>query len=151
MIQRIQTVFLVVVAALSSLMLTGDLLMMDNGTGTLFILNFLGIGLEGGELLQHLWPLTLILVLVPLLALTALFLYRKRSLQMRFTMWALLLSIGTLLLGAFYIYTFDKKMDVTIIWKYRVVIPVITAILSWLAYRAILRDDLLVKSYDRLR
>jgi hypothetical protein len=151
MIQRIQTLFLLVVAVLSGFMLTGDLLIMDSGSGTLFTIGFQGLGEEGGEIIQRLWPLSFLLALVPLLALVAIFLYRKRSTQMRVTMITLLLSLGTLFLGAFYVIMFDRKIDVTIIWKIKVVFPLVSAILAWLAYRAILRDDLMVKSYDRLR
>jgi hypothetical protein len=151
MIQRIQTLFLLVVAVLSGFMLTGDLLIMDSGSGTLFTIGFQGLGEEGGKIIQRLWPLSFLLALVPLLALVAIFLYRKRSTQMRVTMITLLLSLGTLFLGAFYVIMFDRKIDVTIIWKIKVVFPLVSAILAWLAYRAILRDDLMVKSYDRLR
>jgi len=70
---------------------------------------------------------------------------------MRVTMIVLLLSLGTLILGAFYVLMFDRKIDITILWKVRAVFPLVSAILAWLAHRAILRDELLVKSYDRLR
>ncbi len=69
MIQRIQTLFLIAILVLSGLMLTGDLVKMDNGTGTIFTISFAGLGEEGGEIIQHLWPLSVILVIVPLLAL----------------------------------------------------------------------------------
>jgi uncharacterized membrane protein YcaP (DUF421 family) len=81
----------------------------------------------------------------------AVFLYKKRVLQMRIAMFVLLLSIGTIILGAFYIIMFDKKIDVTMIWKARAIFPLISAILAWLAYRSIMKDDLKVRSYDRLR
>lgn len=151
MIQRIQTLFLLGVALLSGLMLTGDIVMMDSGGGTLFSINFLGLSEDGGPVLQRLWPLTFLLALVPVLALVALFLYRRRPLQMRLTMIVLLLSLGTLILGAFYVVMFDRKIDITVLWKVRVLFPLVSAILAWLAHRAILKDELLVKSYDRLR
>ncbi|MBE0679903.1 MAG: DUF4293 domain-containing protein [Bacteroidales bacterium] len=151
MIQRIQTLFLLAAAILSGLMLTGDLVIMDSGTGTLFNISFAGLGEVGGRLLQRLWPLSFIIGLVPVLALAGVFLYKKRTLQMRVTMFILLLSIGTIILGAFYVIMFDRKIDVTIIWKVRALFPLISAILAWLAYRAIMKDDLRVKSYDRLR
>jgi len=103
MIQRIQTLFLIAILVLSGLMLTGDLIKMDNGTGTLFAISFSGLGEEGGEVIQRLWPLSVVLVIVPLLALVAVFLFKRRQLQMRITMLVLLLSIGVLILGAFYI------------------------------------------------
>jgi len=151
MIQRIQTVFLLAVVILSGLMLTGDLIIMDSGTGTLFNISLAGLGEVGGRLLQRLWPLSFIIELVPVLALAAVFLYKKRSLQMRITMFIMLLSLGTIILGAFYVIMFDRKIDVTVIWKVRALFPLISAILAWLAYRAIMKDDLRVKSYDRLR
>ncbi len=143
--------FLLGVTLLSGLMLTGDLVMMDSGSGTLFSINFMGLSEKGGEILQRLWPLTFLLALVPVLSLAALFLYRKRPLQMRITMIVLLLSLGTLILGAFYVVMFDRKIDITVLWKVRALFPLVSAILAWLAHRAILRDELLVKSYDRLR
>ncbi|MFZ0471799.1 MAG: DUF4293 domain-containing protein [Bacteroidales bacterium] len=151
MIQRIQTLFLIAILVLSGLMFTGDLINMDNGTGTVFTISFDGLGEKGGEIIQHLWPLTVILVIVPLLALIAIFLFKRRQLQMRITMLVLLLSLGTLLLGAFYIIMFDRKMEITVIWQVKAVFPLVSAILAWLAYRSILKDDLMVRSYDRLR
>ena len=70
---------------------------------------------------------------------------------MKITMLVLLLSLGALILGAFYVIMFDRKIDVTVIWKIKVIFPLISAILAWMAYRSILKDDLKVKSYDRLR
>jgi peptidoglycan/LPS O-acetylase OafA/YrhL len=151
MIQRIQTLFLIAVVVLSALLLTGDLLIMDNGTGTLFTISFMGLGEAGGKSLQMLWPLSILIGIVPLLALVAIFLYRKRQLQMRVTMLVLLLSLGTIIMGAFYVMMFDRKIPVEIIWKIKAVFPLLSAILAWLAYRSILKDDLMVRSYDRLR
>jgi len=151
MIQRIQTIFLLTIAVLSGLMLTGDLIIMSAGQATLFSISFAGLGENGGEIIQRLWPLSVILVLVPLLALAAVFLYKKRALQMRITMFVLLLSLGTIILGAFYVLMFDKKIDIRIIWTLKAIFPLISAIMAWLAYRSIMRDDLKVRSYDRLR
>lgn len=151
MIQRIQTLFLLAAAVLSGLLLTGDLINLSAGSGSLYSLGFPGLTDNGGEVLQRLWPMTVILALVPLLALAAVFLYKKRSIQMRLTMFVLLLSLGTIILGAFYILMFDRKIDVTLVWKVRAVFPLVSAILAWLAYRGIMKDELIVRSYDRLR
>jgi len=151
MIQRIQSLFLLAVAVLSGLLMAGDLIILDNGTGTLFSVSFAGLGEVGGKLLQRLWPLSVIIALVPVMALAAIFLFKKRSLQMRLTMLILLLSIGTIILGAFYIFMFDRKIEISLIWKIKALFPIISAILAGLAYRKILQDDMLVKSYDRLR
>jgi dipeptide/tripeptide permease len=151
MIQRIQTLFLLAVAVLSGLMMTGDLIILDNGSGTLFSIGFAGLVEVGGKFLQSLWPLSVIIALVPLLALAAIFLFRNRKLQMRLTMLLLLLSLGTIILAAFYVIMFNRKIEVSLIWRIKALFPIISAIFAWLAYRKILQDDLLVKSYDRLR
>lgn len=151
MIQRIQTLFLLVVAVLSGLMLTGDLISLTAGDTTVFSLSFMGLGEQGGDIIQRLWPMTVILALVPLLAFIAIFLYKNRPLQMRFAMLVLLLSLGTLILGSFYILMFDRKIDITVVWRAKALFPLISAILAWLAHRAILKDEVKVRSYDRLR
>jgi hypothetical protein len=151
MIQRVQTLFLLAIAVLSGLLLTGNLVQLSTAGGTLFNLGFKGLSDSSGEIFQRLWPMTIILAIVPLLAVTAIFLYKKRNLQMRLTMGVLLLSLGTVILGAFYVLTFDRKIDVTLVWTVKAVFPFLSVILSWLAYRAILRDEIRVRSYDRLR
>lgn len=143
--------FLLVVAVLSGLMLTGDLISLTAGDTTVFSLSFMGLGEQGGDIIQRLWPMTVILALVPLLAFIAIFLYKNRPLQMRFAMLVLLLSLGTLILGAFYILMFDRKIDITVVWRAKALFPLISAILAWLAHRAILKDEVKVRSYDRLR
>lgn len=143
--------FLLVVAVLSGLMLTGDLISLTAGDTTVFSLSFMGLGEQGGDIIQRLWPMTVILALVPLLAFIAIFLYKNRPLQMRFAMLVLLLSLGTLILGSFYILMFDRKIDITVVWRAKALFPLISAILAWLAHRAILKDEVKVRSYDRLR
>ncbi len=151
MIQRIQTLFLLACLVLACLMLTGDLIVLDDGMGTLFSVSFSGLGKAGGESLQRLWPLSVLIAIVPLLTLISIFLYKRRKWQMRAVMLILLLSLGTFILGAFYVFMFDRKINITLLWKIKALFPLINAILAWLAYRSILKDDLLVKSYDRLR
>ena len=56
MIQRIQSLFLLAVAVLSGLMMAGDLIILDNGTGTLFSVSFAGLGEVGGKLFRDSGP-----------------------------------------------------------------------------------------------
>jgi hypothetical protein len=151
MIQRVQTLFLLAAAILSGLLLSGDIIRLTAGNSAVFSLGFMGMGEQGGEVLQRLWPMTVILAIVPLLALVAIFLYKNRPLQMRLTMLVLLLSLGTVILGAFYVLMLDRKIGITVVWTVKAVFPLVSALLAWLAWRAILKDDARVKSYDRLR
>ncbi len=150
MIQRIQTLFLLLVLLLSALLLRGELLGLSTGSSMLTI-GFPGVSDSGGMILQQLWPLRIIMALVPLLTLVAILLYRRRTTQMRVVMMVLLLSLGIIILGSFYVLMLSRKIEFTVVWRVRAIFPLLMAILSWLAYRAILKDELLVKSYDRLR
>ncbi len=151
MIQRKQTLFLLAAAILSGFMLTGELVRLNTASGTFFTIGFMGLTENGEEVIQRLWPLTVIIALVPLLALIAISIYKKRTVQMRLTMLVLLLSLGTLILGAFYVLMFDRKIDITVVWTVKSLFPLVSAILAWLAYRAIMKDEMRVRSYDRLR
>lgn len=151
MIQRIQTLFLLAAAVLSGLMLKGELVRMGTDAGTFFSIDFMGLTDSRGEVIQHLWPLTVLLALVPLLALISIFAFKRRTVQMRLSMLVLLLSLGTLILGAFYVLMFDRKIDITVMWTVKSLFPLVSAILTWLAYRAIMKDEMRVRSYERLR
>ncbi len=151
MIQRIQTLFLLAAAVLSGLMLKGELVRMGTDAGTFFSIDFMGLTDSRGEVIQHLWPLTVLLALVPLLALISIFAFKRRTVQMRLSMLVLLLSLGTLILGAFYVLMFDRKIDITVVWTVKSLFPLVSAILAWLAYRAIMKDEMRVRSYERLR
>lgn len=151
MIQRIQTLFLLIVTLLSGLMLSGDLLLLRSGGGTLFSFGFYGVGEYGGKIIQSLLPLKVVMAATPLLALTAIFLFRNRKLQMRIAMLVLLLSLGTILLGAFYILMFNRKIEISVVWKIKALFPLLSAVFAWLAWRAVSHDEEKVRSYDRLR
>lgn len=151
MIQRIQTLFLLAALVFFGLLFTGELVTMTGNNGSSFSMTALGLFNNEGILIQRLWPLTGILILTTMLTLVSVFLFRNRKLQMRTVMLVLLLSLGIFLLGAFYVVMLDRKIDITVLWKIKSLFPLVSAILSWLAYRSILKDELLVKSYDRLR
>jgi hypothetical protein len=52
---------------------------------------------------------------------------------------------------AYYILIFIQSHNVSLVPGIKTFIPVVTIILSILAYRGIKKDEALVKSYDRLR
>jgi hypothetical protein len=153
MIQRVQSLFLLAAAVLSALMLTGTIMEMKDVFGNLYTLDFntLTVNLSGNVQVQKLWPMTVIFFAVPLTCLVSIFFYSNRKLQLKITMVALLLSIASLFLGAFYLIMLGKKIELSYIWQYRDIIPIASAILCWLAYRAIRKDEEKVRSLDRIR
>lgn len=92
--------------------------------------------------------LTISIVAAGLLGLVAIFLYKDRKLQMRLTLVALFLSGLNLVLFWTQVKKFvpnEGNYDLTAI------IAIITPVLFILAIRGIYRDNKLVKSLDRLR
>jgi len=153
MIQRIQTLFLLAAAVLAGLLITGSLLEMTDLFGNRYILNYSSVTATISEKaqVQNIWPLAIIIICVPVSCLISIFLYRNRRLQMKMTLASLLLSLGSLFVAGFFVIMLGRKVDLTYIWNIKVTFPLVEAILCWLAYRAIQRDDEKVKSLDRIR
>lgn len=85
------------------------------------------------------------------LELLGIFLFRRRALQMRICIFCIILLVGWYLA----LVAFAYIMGDGLVGEYRpqlwASIPAINAILLYLAFRAILHDELLVRSLDRLR
>jgi glucan phosphoethanolaminetransferase (alkaline phosphatase superfamily) len=151
MIQRIQTIYLLLTILLAVLFLSGDIIHFQNGNA----ISLAGISTLQTENLSapqlSTWPLTVFSVLVPLIALITIFLFRNRPLQMKFTLFLILMII--FLIGAVIYFTLavNKTFRTDLQPGIKLVIPVAMLILSALAYRSIKKDQELVKSYDRLR
>jgi len=155
MIQRIQTLFLVIAATLSVFLLRGPIVRLVNNAGETYILNYKGIyAVDNGvvnALIEKSLPLTIILIAVPLLLFIAIFLFKRRKLQIRLTVFSTLLLLGAFLLILFYIFYTGSKLEAELIFNIKLTFPVIGAVFGYLAFRNILKDELLIKSYDRIR
>ncbi|MCD4769581.1 MAG: DUF4293 domain-containing protein [Bacteroidales bacterium] len=154
MIQRIQTIYLAVATALSGFLLNGSILTLVGSNGETYVLNWNGIFLIDNSIsipFEKTLPLTILLIIVPLLLFLAIFLYKRRKLQIRVTVLSTLLLLGVFILILYYIYYSGRSLEADYIFNIKVVFPPVGAILGYLAFRAILKDELLVKSYDRIR
>jgi UDP-N-acetylmuramyl pentapeptide phosphotransferase/UDP-N-acetylglucosamine-1-phosphate transferase len=101
---------------------------------------------------QSVWPLTVLLVSIMLIGIVDIFLYKKRTLQMRICLFNIFLMFG--LVAMIYYYARYApvgvdRADSVLLWP--IVIPFISIILTYLALKAIQKDDALVKSWERLR
>jgi|WetSurSiteA1Bulk_404760.scaffolds.fasta_scaffold04830_5 hypothetical protein len=118
-------------------------------------MNFRGIWLLSGagtpELLQSQIPFSVIALSIPILSLTAIFLYKKRRLQMKFTIGVIFLDIILIMYLIFFAYLIINRYHVEFIPFINMIIPPLVLILSILAYIRIKKDENLVRSYDRLR
>ena len=154
MIQRIQTVYLAISALLSGLLLNGNIARMIADDGRLYELTFRGI-IDAGSvppvLTEKSLPLSILLIVLPVLFFVAIFLFKNRKLQIRITVLSTLLFAGALLLMLYYVFYAGKSLGANLVFSIKIIFPVIGLITGYLAFRSILRDELLVKSYDRIR
>ena len=147
MIQRIQTVYLLIVAGL---LITAMCMPIGYFIDTMGEHPFKALGLEINDAFQSTWGLFGILMLSTIVAVATIFLYKNRMLQFRMTIFNSLLLVG-FYIGAFAFY-FALKNDANMFrvgWA--LCLPLISIILNILAVRAIGRDEVMVKAADRLR
>jgi len=155
MIQRIQSVYLFLTTLMSLLFLNGNILRFINNSGSAINIALSGIvsnsGGQGLEVVESVWPLTIITILVAAISLITIFLYRNRKQQLILTKLLIGLVVILILVVCFYSYVIITKYSGTFVPGFKMAIPPVMLILSMLAHRGIRNDDRLVKSYDRLR
>ena len=98
------------------------------------------------------------LVVTTLLPFVTIFLYKNRPLQIRLCGVECVLLIGVLVVIGAFTYAICNNIfadfDITwsnIVFRFPILMPIVSVILTPLAMRAILRDELLVRSLDRIR
>lgn len=152
MIQRIQSIYLLVVSILLGTMFFYPLAEMLSSDGQLFVYYFNGLAREGEEALYLLTipPIILLGIIVGISFIT-IFLYKKRIIQMRLNSFNVILMIGYLGLNYYYIQNFSKQLEGVVSYQIAAIFPFIAAILTYLAIRAIGKDEALIRSMDRIR
>jgi hypothetical protein len=147
MIQRIQTVYLLISALLvaSLIKLKFADLAVNNELYT-----FVAKGIYSGE--ELLFNGLAIFILIPIIALLqfiVIFLYKKRILQIRILVFCSVLLLG--LFGLFFYFTYAGFTGAKVAFKIPVVFPIVAVILNYLAIRAIGKDEALIRSLNRIR
>lgn len=153
MIQRVQTLFLLVATILSALVVFVPISEMMLPNGDVAKLYSTGLkNLNSSEVLYQTFPILILGLATSLLSLITIFIYQRRTIQMRLCVYNILLLLFMAILFAYYYFDIRNKLEVQMhSFSYTLVIPLVNIILIFQAFRAIRRDDLLIKSYDRLR
>ncbi len=164
MIQRIQSVYLLLVVVLGIVLCFVPVLQLttplDAGVQRMWELSATGLTEQTPSLdqlclqpavLKGLWGLTISTLLIPLLAGIDLFLFKKRLLQARLNIFTVLLCVGYY--GIIYLYGKLAAMSIGVEWHmtFWCAIPAVCAVLTLMATRRILADEALVRSADRIR
>ncbi|MDB4583589.1 DUF4293 domain-containing protein [Draconibacterium sp.] len=147
MIQRIQTVFILVAGLL---------------VGSLYVAKFADLSVnqelhtftafgifKGEALVFDGLPIMIFIGIIALLHLVIIFLYKKRIRQIRMLAFTIVLLLG--LFGLFFYFTYAGFDGATVAFKAPIAFPIVAIILDYLAIRAIGKDEALVRSMDRIR
>ena len=172
MIQRIQTVYLALVAVLSILGLCLPLAQYYVGTTQVATFNnFTYTAAKGYDTFGafSIAPLAfgVLLSIVILLTLVSIMLFRYRMRQLRLIIFSTILLVGYVITYAVFAYFYDLNLNLyastayekgieiaalpTFHLKFVAVFPVLSIILNCLAIQGIRKDEALVRSLDRIR
>lgn len=147
MIQRIQTVYLLLAGLLIGSMFFFDFaeLAVDGQ-----LMNFSAEGIfSGDEVIFRGVPIQFFIGLITLMHFIIIFMYKKRIRQIRMTVFTIILLFG--LLGVLLYFAYAAFENVSVAFEIPMVFPLIAIILDYLAIRGIGKDEALVRSMDRIR
>ncbi|HEY5471293.1 MAG TPA: DUF4293 domain-containing protein [Bacteroidales bacterium] len=155
MIQRIQSLYLSLIFLLSILFLNGSFLSFADESGSSIKVTFNGIfrdsGLQVTEQIEKTLPLTIFILLIPILSFIAIFLFKNRKIQLQLSMSVILIIAGFIGTSFYYGWFVITNYRAHLVPEIKMILMPVILICAILAYRGIKKDDNLVKSYDRLR
>ena len=153
MIQRRQTIYMLLTVILSALLFFMPLASF-NANDNIMRFTIFGIQnpIEGVSLsTTYTWPLVVLTILMTLVPLVAIFLYKKRELQVHLCRLSMLFNI--VFVGLVFIY-YESDIDIytlDVAHFIGMAFPLVNLVLEILAIRGIKKDIALLKSIDRLR
>jgi len=150
MIQRIQTIYLLITIVLTSLVI-GFPIMDILSDEYIYSVTMLGV-YTNGNMEYSTWVLLAICIVNILVALATITQFKNRILQMRLATFNVLFTVGFYVaLGGYYWIVNEKFSTIGITFNWTVVLPAVNIILIYLSIRSIGRDEALVRATERLR
>jgi len=156
MIQRIQSLYLLLVVILMSFLVFKPFAEVAVKDGQVVIFYTYAvkkfITSEHSEMIIRTLPVIIMVCLIGLISFMNIFQFNRRIIQMRVCVLNILLMAGLMILMFYYYYMVKSALQVeSHALKLPVIVPVIGIVLTLLAYRKIHEDEVLVRSYDHLR
>lgn len=154
MIQRIQSIWLLLSAILAGFLIRGGNVNFIDKSGQKFYTGFSGIYKQidnGAEVLRGSVPMASVIILIPVISIIVIFLYKSRKVQKVLSLVLICLSLCLIILVVFYSHILSKSYGAELVWGVKMTFPLLILIFEVLAYSGISKDERLVKSYDRLR
>jgi len=152
MIQRIQSIYLLLAAAFLGLSLALPMAVFSHEGSVIATMRLCGIYNVNDHLVSHLWAIPAVTTVSLLGALVAIFLYKNRRKQIAVTNGLMLLILVLLVLGIIAAYNPPVALgSCTAAPAYGIVFPFLAYVSTWLSRRAIRKDEELVRSAERFR
>ena len=155
MIQRIQSLYLLLTTVLSFLFLKGSFFNFTDSSGSVIKVTFTKLIRESSVVQQattdNTFLLAFFILAIPVISIISIMLFKNRNLQLWLVRFLIMLVVAFIIASGSYIYIIMTKYDSVIDPGFRMAIPLLQLVFSVLAWRGIKKDDDLVKSYDRLR
>lgn len=156
MIQRIQTLYLLAVVILMAITFFAPLATFGTTEGLSTLYAYELVDAEGIATTNpyYLWFLVIVAMALPL---GTIFRYKKRLIQIRWCVVEMVLLVGVMLMLGLYCYRFyslfSEASPELFAASFRVTLlcPLAALLFTWLAMRAIFRDEMLVRAADRIR
>lgn len=153
MIQRIQTLYLLAVTAFMAISLFAPIATFTIGDVEFTLRAFSLSG--GGESQSTLW-MGILLVLATVVPFVSIFLFKRRQLQVRLCGAEMVLLLGSLAFVAIYFWLSSSNVfEGSVIghkqFGWGALMPLLSLPFTYLAGRAIFKDEILVRSLDRIR
>ncbi len=151
MIQRIQSIYLLLIGILCIACAATPVGVFTQEGVTVAEMNNLWLTDIEGVRSYAPWAMFTLLALAATLSLVAIFLFRRRMLQVRLCIFTGLLLIGYYIAYGAFVYLIGQELSAGFTLSWTTSFPAISLILAYLAFRGIMRDELIVRSLDRLR
>ncbi len=153
MIQRIQTLYLLIATALMAVATFTPIAKFFDGVQE-YVLTAFALKDAAGATAQPAIYMGILLALAGLLPFIVIFLYKNRQLQIRLCAAEVVLLVGAQIVMGIYYYLsmrLFEGVDGLGSIKIGAIMPLIAIVFVVLAIRAIFRDEVLVRSLDRIR
>ena len=160
MIQRIQSIFIVlVIASMATFLFTSQWSKIDIETGEKHEMKafwYTSVASEGADPVIAYMPYAaagILATLVVLVGLIQLFKFKNRVLQMKLGVLNSLLIVATLAVSGWYWYSLGRQVipQIPVGFDLAIILPAIAMVFNRMALRFIKKDEDLVRSVDRIR
>lgn len=155
MIQRKQSLYLLIVTALMAIFQFSDMAILTQAAmgqiqAESVVFNVWGIKFLNGESIDMLY-FGVLSSICTALALVDIFLYKRRALQLSLCYALGVLILGVLIFEGFYAYGFYNSDAYTVDFSLLMLLPLFALPFVYMAAKGIIKDMSILKSYDRIR